>query len=185
MKDSYLRVITWIGAWFAVITVFGMWEYNILKAEMVLNQKLLSHGLVVKEGPLTGGGVTYVVEMLVWTSIILLLGLLWSEILFPRRNFLEKIVFSLVLGVFAMPLSIFIPFVAITSATVITDLLGMAAPAFVGTVLTKIVELFSNGQEQIYEFANVTFLFLIGLVVLLFRKVFVKASYPSQISSPM
>lgn len=185
MKDSYLRVITWTGIWFAVIAVFGMWEYNILRAEMVLNQKLLSHGLVVKEGPLTGGGVTYVIEMLVWTSIILLLGLLWSEILFPRRNFLEKIVFSFVLGVFAMPISIFIPFVAITSATVITDLLGMAAPAFVGPVLTKIVELFSNGQEQVYEFANVFFVLALGLLVLLFRKVFAKASNSSQISSSM
>lgn len=176
MKDSYLRVIMWIGAWFAVITAFGMWEYNILKAEMVLNQKLLSHGLVVQEGPFTGGAVTYVIEMLVWTSLILLLGLLWSEVLFPRRNFLEKIVFSFVLGVFAMPLSIFIPFVAITSATVLTDLLGMAAPSFVGSVLTKIVELFSNGQEQIYEFANVSFFFVAGLVALLLKKVFARTA---------
>ncbi|MBI2647972.1 MAG: hypothetical protein HYW98_01345 [Candidatus Wildermuthbacteria bacterium] len=75
-----------------------------------------------------------------------------------------------------MPLSIFIPFVAITSATVLTDLLGMAAPSFVGSVLTKIVELFSNGQEQIYEFANVSFFFVAGLVALLLKKVFARTA---------
>ena len=170
MKDVYLKIITAIGIWFAIVAVFGLWEYDILKAEMVLNEKILSHGLVAQGGPFTGGKVTYVVEMFVWTALLLILGLLWSKILFPHRNILERVVFSMVFGIFVMPLSIFIPFVAITGATVLSTLFGATAPAFIGPILDNIVALFVDGQEQIYEFTNVFAFLIVGLVFALLKK---------------
>ncbi len=168
-KDFYIPGLIAIGVWFAVVGVFGVWEYSILKAEMVLNQKLLSHDRIVKEqAPFAGGKLTYVVEMLVWTSIVLILGYVWSRALFPHRNLLERVVFSFVFGIFVMPLSIFIPFTFITVATVFSTLTGAQAPAFIGPTLTSIVGLFVNGEEQIYEFANVFIFLALGLVVLAF-----------------
>ncbi len=168
-KDLYLRVLIAIGIWFAVVTVFGVWEYNILKAEIVLNQKLPSHERVVDQIPFAGGRVTYIVEMFVWTAIILVLGFVWSELLFPMRTRFEKFVFSLVFGVFVMPLSIFIPFTAITIATVFSTLTASAPPTFIGPTLNQIVALFVNGQEQIYEFANVFAFFALGAILLFFK----------------
>lgn len=168
-KNIYLPLLIAIGIWFAVVTVFGVWEYDILKAEMVLNQKLLSHERVVEQVPFAGGRITYVVEMFVWTAIILVLGFVWSELLFPMRTRFEKFVFSLVFGIFVMPLSIFIPFTAITIATVFSTLTGAAAPGFIGPTLNEIVGLFVNGHEQIYEFANVFAFFALGAILLLLK----------------
>lgn len=168
-KDFYIPILIAIGVWFAVVGVFGVWEYNILKAEMVLNQKLLSHDRIVQEqAPFAGGKLTYVVEMLAWTSIVLILGYVWTSALFPHRNLLERVVFSFVLGIFVMPLSIFIPFTFITVATVFSTLTGAQAPAFIGPTLNSIVGVFVNGEEQIYEFANVFVFLVIGLIVLAF-----------------
>ncbi len=169
-KDLYTKLLVVIAIWFAVVTIFGVWEYSILKAEMVLNQKLLSHERIVESAPLQGGKIAYVLEMFVWTTIILALGYVWSKALFPHRNLLERIVFSFVLGIFAMPLSIFIPFTFITVATVFSTLTGATPPAYIGPTLNNIVGLFVNGQEQIYEFANVFFFFILGLIVLGLRK---------------
>jgi hypothetical protein len=173
-KDLYLKILVGIGIWFAIVTVLGVWEYNILKAEMVLNDKLLSHDKIVQQAPFAGGRVAYVTEMFVWTAIILVVGYIWSMLLFPRRNLLEKVVFSMVLGIFAMPISIFIPFVVITATTIFSTLMGTAVPDFVGSVLNSIVELFSGGYEQIYEFTNVLVFFIIGGLLLIIKSLFLK-----------
>lgn len=166
-KDLYLKVIIGIGVWMAVVTIFGVWEYNILQAEMVLNDKLLSYDRIVQtQAPFAGGKVAYVVEMFFWTVFILALGYVWSKILFPHRNLLEKIVFSFVLGIFIMPITIFIPFTAITIATVFSTLIGATPPEFIGPTLNNIVGMFVNGHEQIYEFMNVFVLLMAGLVIL-------------------
>ncbi len=169
-NDIYLKVIIGIGIWFVLVTIFAVWEYSILKAEMVLNQKLLSHDLIAQKGPLKGGSPLYVIEMLVWTLLILALGLVWSKVLFPQRNLLERVVFSLIFGIFVMPLSIFIPFVMVTIGTVASTLFGTDAPGFIGPTVGSIVELFVSGQEQVYEFANVFIFFVIGLALLAFKQ---------------
>ncbi len=165
-RDIYLKVFIGIAIWFAVVTIFGVWEYDILKAEMVLNEKLLSHDRIVEQAAFFGGTFAYIAEMVFWTLLVLILGSVWSAVLFPHRNLLEKIIFSLVFGVFVMPLSIFIPFTVITMGTVFTTLAGAPAPAFVGPTLTNIVDLFVLGHEQIYEFTNVLIFLIIGLVLL-------------------
>lgn len=178
MGHWYLKVILLIGAWFAVVTIFGVWEYDILKAEMVLNEKLLAIDEITKQAPLSGGVPAYVLAMLTWTVLILALGLVWSQVLFPRRNLLEKIVFSLVFGVFVMPVSIFIPFAVITAATVLGTLVGVGAPAFVEPILVDgLVNLFVTGLEQVYEFTNVFVFFVLGLVLLVLKKMLKKPSY--------
>jgi len=184
-RDLYLKVIIGIGIWMAVVTIFGVWEYNILQAEMVLNDKLLSHDRIVQtQAPLAGGKVAYVAEMFFWTVFILILGYIWSKILFPHRNLLERIVFSFVLGIFIMPITIFIPFTAITIATVFSTLVGVTPPAFIGPTLNNIVGMFVNGHEQIYEFMNVFILLIAGLVILGMKQFFRKShSKPEVIPS--
>lgn len=184
-RDLYLKVIIGIGIWIAVVTIFGVWEYNILQAEMVLNDKLLSHDRIVQtQAPLAGGKVAYVVEMLFWTVFILALGYIWSKILFPHRNLLEKVVFSFVLGIFIMPITIFIPFTAITIATVFSTLIGATPPEFIGPTLNNIVGMFVNGHEQIYEFMNVFVLLTIGLVILGIKQ-FSRKSYSNSKAVPL
>lgn len=171
-KDTYLKVLLGIGIWFAFVTVFGVWEYNILKAEMVLNEKLLAIERITEKAPLSGGAPAYVLAMLTWTILILALGWVWSQVLFPHRNLLEKIVFSLTFGVFVMPISIFIPFAVITAATVLGTLLGTGAPAFVQPILVDgLVNLFVAGLEQVYEFTNVFAFFVVGIALLGLKKI--------------
>lgn len=168
-KDLYTPVLVGIAIWFSILAIFGIWEYEILKAEMVLNQKLLVYDRILEHAPLKGGKVAYMVEMIVWTIILLILGGVWSQLLFPRRNLLEKVVFSFIFGVFVMPISIFIPFLFITVANVFSTLTGSVAPKFVDPTLGNIVKLFSTGQEQIYEITNVFFFLIIGLAALLIK----------------
>jgi hypothetical protein len=174
-SDWYLRVLLLIGAWFAVIAIFAVWEYDTLKAEMVLNEKLLAIDRIAQQAPLSGGAPMYVLALITWTILILVLGLVWSEVLFPHRNLLEKIIFSLVFGVFVMPLSIFIPFMVITAATVLGTLFGTGTPAFVEPILVGgLVDLFVSGLEQVYEFANVFAFLVVGLVLLMVKKMMAK-----------
>jgi len=178
-RDWYLKVILLIGAWFAAVTVFGVWEYDILKAEMVLNEKLLAIDRITETAPLSGGVPAYLLAMATWTVLILALGMVWSQLLFPHRNLLEKVVFSLVLGVFAMPISIFIPFFMITAATVFGTLIGIGTPSFVVPILVDgLVNLFVSGLEQVYEFTNVFVFLALGLILLAGKKMFYKRARP-------
>ena len=121
------------------------------------------------------------------SELILVLGYVWSKVLFPHRNALERVVFSFLLGIFAMPISIFIPFTFITVATVFSTLLSSQAPAFVGPVLgsadTGIVGLFIQGQEQIYEFANVFFFLVLGAILLALKTIMRKSPASSKIQT--
>ena len=179
--DWYLKVLLVIGAWFAIVTIFGVWEYDILRAEMVLNEKLLAIERITETAPLSGGAPGYVLALVTWTVLLLILGLVWSQVLFPCRNLLEKIIFSLVFGIFVMPVSIFIPFFFITAATVGGTLIGVGTPAFVEPILVNgLVNLFVSGLEQVYEFTNVFAFLVLGLMLWGAKKIMQKGNKPTQ-----
>lgn len=151
----------------AAVAVFGAWEHNLLAAEMDLNRKILAMGAL-------SGRFAYIVQMLVWTGMLLGLGYIWGKILFPKRILAERIVFSLILGIAVMPISFVIPYFIIVVTTVFSTLFGLTAPDFVSTTITNIVNMFYGGQEQIYEFANVFGFFVVGIIILAIKQLFAK-----------
>ncbi len=168
-KNIFLKVILGIGIWFVLVMLFGVWEYNILKAEMGIVPKL-----VEALGPHKSGISSYIVQMLHWTALSLILGLIWSKILFPQRPLMEKIMFSLVFGVFIMPISFLIPYVIITITTVFSTIIGATPPEFAGKILNKLVAMLLGNKEQGYEVANVFGMLAIGVVILAVKSIFKK-----------
>ena len=158
-KDIFLKVMVGLGIWASLVAVFGVWEYGLLKAEMDLERKILAMGAL-------SGKPAYAVQMFTWSIMLLILGLVWSQIIFPKRPLMERILFSFVFGVLLMPISFVVPYFVIVVTTVFSRLFEFAPPEFVSTTINNIVNLFYTGQEQIYEFANVFTAFVIGAVIL-------------------
>lgn len=173
-RNTFLKVVLGIGVWFVLVMLFGVWEYNILKAEMGIAPKL-----VEALGPHKSGVISYMVQMLHWTVLSIILGLIWSKILFPQRPLMEKLMFSLVFGVFIMPISFLIPYVTITITTVFSTIMGITAPEFVGSTLNKLVAMLLDNKEQIYEVANVFGALSLGIIILGIKSIF-KRNNPVQ-----
>lgn len=169
-RNTFLKVVLGIGIWFVLVMLFGVWEYNILKAEMGIVPKL-----VEALGPHKSGVVSYMVQMLHWTVASIIIGLIWSKILFPQRPLMEKLMFSLVFGVFVMPISFLVPYVTITITTVFSTIMGITQPAFVGSTLNKLVVMLLDNKEQVYEVANVFGAFALGVIILAIKSIFRKA----------
>lgn len=157
-----------------LVMLFGVWEYNILKAEMGIVPKL-----VEALGPHKSGMVSYIVQMMHWTVLSIILGLIWSKILFPQRPLMEKIMFSLVFGVFIMPISFMIPYVTITITTVFSTIMGITPPEYVGKTLNNLVVMLLGNKEQVYEVANVFGVLALGAIILGIKSIF-KRNNPVQ-----
>lgn len=170
-RNIFLKVVLGIGIWFVLVMLFGVWEYNILKAEMGIVPNL-----VAALGPHKSGVVSYMVQMLHWTAVSLILGLVWSKILFPKRPLMERIMFSLVFGVFVMPISFLIPYITITITTVFSTIIGIAPPEFVGKTLNNLVMMLVGNKEQVYEVANVFGAFVLGAIILAIKSIFKRNS---------
>jgi hypothetical protein len=168
-KDIFLRVVLGIGIWFIVAMLFGVWEYNILKAEIGVVPQLIAALL-----PHKGGVLSYMMQMIHWTVVSLILGLVWAKVLFPKRPLMERIMFSLVFGVFIMPISFMIPYTAITITTVFSIIAGITPPAFVNKTLGDLVNLLLSNKEQVYEVANSFGMLILGAVILLIKSLMPK-----------
>lgn len=171
-KDLFLKIVLGVGIWFVLVMLFGVWEYSILKAEMTIVPKLVEALL-----PHKGGVLSYIVQMFSWTAMSLILGLIWAKILFPKRALMEKIMFSLVFGVFIMPLSFLIPYFAIAVAKVVSTIAGTAPPAFVGKILEKLVMMLLGNKEQVYETANVLGVLSLGAIILGVKSLFFRKTW--------
>lgn len=161
-KDIFLKVMIGLGIWAGLVAIFGVWEHSLLQAEMDLERKILAMGTL-------SGKSAYVVQMFSWSIMLLFLGLVWSQILFPKRPLIERMLFSFAFGILVMPVSFVVPYFAIVVTMVFARLFEFAPPEFVSTTIGNIVTLFYTGQEQIYEFANVFTAFVIGAVVLIIK----------------
>lgn len=150
----------------AYILVFD-WEYNLLKAEMGLIDQLLLSTEQEPAGLVKQGSVaSYLGQMAFWTAFLLLLGMVWSSFLFPKRPLVEKVIFSLPFGILVMPLSFVLPAFIISAGKIAGELFGAGPPAYYNPVLGKIVSLISANQEQGYEVANVLGFLILGLIIL-------------------
>lgn len=167
MKDRFIATLLILGFFVTAYIIAFDWEYNLLKAEMgLIDQLLLSSG-DDPAGLVSQGSVTaYLAQMGFWTAFLILLGLVWSAFLFPKRPLVEKIIFSLPFGVMVMPISFVFPAFIISAGKVIGENFGSGVPGYYGPIVGKIVDLLSANQEQGYEIANVLGFLILGLAIL-------------------
>jgi len=176
MKDRFIPTLLIIGIIASIyILVFG-WEYNLLRAEVGLSDQLLLSSEDAPAGLINQGSVTaYLGQMVFWTTFLLLLGMVWSSFLFPKKSLVEKVLFSLPFGVLVMPLLFVIPAFIISLGKVIGEFLGTGVPVYYDPILGKIVELLSTNQEQGYEIVSVLGFLIVGLFILGVTKMMKKA----------
>lgn len=175
MRDFLIPTLVIIGIFATVYIVVFDWEYNLLKAEMGLIDKLLLSSKTEPAGLVKQGSVTaYLGQMAFWTAFLLFLGLVWSSFLFPKRPLVEKVIFALPFGVLVMPLSFVLPAFIISAGKILGQLFGTGLPSYYEPVLGKIVQLISTNQEQGYEIANVLGFLILGIIILILMKIIKK-----------
>lgn len=171
MKDKFILSLLILGIIVTAYIIVFDWEYKLLEAEVGLIDKLL---LSSPEDPAKlvekGSVISYLAQMGFWFSFLVLLGMVWSGFLFPKRPIVERVMFSLPFGVLVMPISFVMPAWIISLGKIISENFGSgeppAPPAYYGPIVGKIVGLISNNQEQGYEIANVLIFLVVGLIIL-------------------
>lgn len=167
MRDRFIPILLTIGIIGTAYILIFDWEYNLLQAEMGLIDQLLLSSQEAPAGLVQQGSVAaYLAQMAFWTAFLLLLGMVWSSFLFPKRPLIEKVLFSLPFGVLVMPLAFVLPAFIISAGKVFGELLGAGVPAYYEPIVGKVVQLISTNQEQGYEIAVVLGFLILGLIIL-------------------
>ena len=160
-----VRTLTVIGALFALNTIVFVTEYTLLKAEMSLIEQKLQLAITNQVGD--GSMIAYITSVGLWTILLgVVVGFVWSKILFPSLATIEKFMASLVIGVFVMPLSFVIPAFIVSFRKLGTDFFGLPLPDYYGNTIGQLVNLFGGNQEQGYELFNVLLFLLAGVCIL-------------------
>jgi hypothetical protein len=172
MRDFLIPTLFIVGVAATLYIVVFDWEYNLLEAEMGLIDQLLLSSVDDPAGLVKQGSIAaYLGQMVFWTIFLVLLGLVWSRFLFPKRPFIEKIIVSLPFGVLIMPLAFVLPAWIISAGKIFGEATGMGVPSYYGPIVEKVVNLIATNQEQGYEVVTVVGFFIIGFVILGITKV--------------
>lgn len=153
------------GIFSALLVIVAVWEYKGLEASVKAFQNTSKLKFVFQTGFLP-----YAAGMAAWTGYLLLFGFVWSSILFPRRDWVEKVIFSLCAGAVLMPISYHIPFFFALAGKVIANLLGQGSPAFADAIIKARGFLLVNNHEQVYQFVNISLFLILGLIILVGKR---------------
>lgn len=159
------RVLLIVGALFAINTIVFVTEYTLLKAEMSLIEQKLQLAITNQVGD--GSIFAYITSVSLWTVLLgIVVGYVWSKILFPSVAFIEKFMASLVIGVFVMPLSFVIPAFIVSVRKLGSDFFGLPLPEYYNYTIGQLVNLFGSNQEQGFELFNTLLFLALGIVIL-------------------
>ena len=148
-----------IGLWSAFLMVAVILELKTIRTQIL--------SVPIDRLVFETGFWPYIIGTTSWTLLLLIVGFVWTKILFPQRPWLEKIIFSFVAGTIIMALSFSVPFFLDVGGRVIAVLFGAGVPLSSELLFQKHVELFVNNQEQVYELANILVFLVLGLVILM------------------
>jgi hypothetical protein len=165
-RDYFFLILITAGIWTSIVMVFGIWEFEVLKVQVQRFQIAPIDKFIFQPGVLP-----YISAIISWTLLLLANGLVWSQVLFPARQWVEKVIFALATGVAIMPLSFMIPFLLGTGGRVVANLLGLEAPKYVDAILKNHVFFLVNNHEQVYELVNVLVFLAIGLLFLVIKSI--------------
>lgn len=164
-RDYLFGILSVLGIWASLVVIFAVWEFKGLEGGVAAFQQIPKSVFVFQ----TGAG-PYIVSIISWTALLLLLGYVWSKILFPKRHWVEKVIFSLCFGVVIMPISFRIPFFLGAVGKVFANILGLASPAYADAFFGGFLYMLVNNLEQAYELVNVLIFFVIGLIILMIKR---------------
>lgn len=164
-RDYFFVILTILGIWTSIVMIFGIWEFQVLKTQVIKFQVAPISKFVFRAGVMP-----YVIALISWTILLLVNGLVWSKILFPTRDWVEKVIFSLIIGVVIMPLNFMIPFLFGVSGRVVSSLFSLKAPEYVDQILKNHVFFLVNNHEQVYELTNVLIFLIVGIFVFFMKK---------------
>lgn len=165
-KDArrFEQMLLIVGGLFVVNTLVFVTEYTLLKAEMSLIEQKLQLAITNQVGD--GSVFAYATSVALWTILLgVIVGYVWSKILFPSLPYIEKFMASLVLGVFVMPLSFVIPAFIVSVRKLGTDIFGWPLPDYYNATIGQLVNLFGGNQEQGYELFNVLLFLVLGICI--------------------
>ncbi len=164
--------LTIIGSINAVWIFIFLTEYSLIRAEMAL----ISEKLLLSIDDMVGHGSvpSYITAMFVWFSILVGAGYAWAQLLFKNVDFFEKVMFSLVLGAFIMPLSFVIPAAIVSlEKLVFVEWMGGVLPEHYNTTVDAVVTLLASNHEQAYELFNVFLFACVGIIALALNRLFI------------
>lgn len=152
-----------VGVLSAISAIVFVTEYGLLRAEMFLIEEKLELAITNQVG--NGSVPAYLTAIVLWTSLLGVVGWVWSKVLYPKAPLLERLVVGVAMGTFVMPIIIVIPTWIVSARKLLSDWFGLPLPDYYGVTIGNVVNLFGSNHEQGYELVAILIFFAAGLAL--------------------